>query len=224
METNYLRGAFIAYDPDVGEEGKRTIPFRFNPENLSRQVSVEKGEGAKGSGGAAGGADPEKEASSDTGGMTKESFNVLIRVDSDDRNGDGHEAARNLPEELGVLPELAALEDLLHPTASPVEAAGDGSEPVEAKPRRPTVLFIWGRKRVLPVRITGLAIEETSYNRHLNPTRAEIDVSLEVLGEADAKDNVHVQSALEFMHGTRRQLAQMFLDNTAAQNSNVLPY
>ena len=223
MEVNYLRGAFIAYEPDGYPDQKRTIPFRFNPESLSRQLSVEQGKGAEASGGGGKPPDAENEQSADAGGTLKESFNVLIRVDAADRHGPGHEASKNLPADLGVAPEIAAVEELLYPAPADSEAVGDGSEPVEAKPRRPTVLFVWGRKRVFPVRITALTVEETMYNRELYPLRAEIDVTLEVLGEGDAKDNVAVRSALDFTAGNRRELARLFLDNTAEQNSNILP-
>ncbi len=48
FEINYLRGAFIAYEPDGYPDCKRVIPFRFNPEALARQLSVEQGEPAQG--------------------------------------------------------------------------------------------------------------------------------------------------------------------------------
>jgi hypothetical protein len=144
---------------------------------------------------------------------------VLVRVDFADRV----QGADRLPQELGILPEIAALEDLLHPVESETEAPSDGSEPTRARPQRWTVLFVWGRKRVYPVRITGMTVNETDHNAELNPVRAEIDVSLEVLGEADARDNVAVSSALDFTASNRKQLAKSFFDETASQSSNVLP-
>jgi len=43
------------------------------------------------------------------------------------------------------------------------------------------VLFVWGPGRVLPVRLTGLAVREQEFDILLNPIRAEVDLSLEVL-------------------------------------------
>jgi hypothetical protein len=43
------------------------------------------------------------------------------------------------------------------------------------------VLFIWGRKRVMPVNITSLAINETEFNTDLSPTRATATVNLTVI-------------------------------------------
>ena len=91
---------------------------------------------------------------------------------------------------------------------------------MRAKRPRPTVLFVWGKKRVLPVRIASLQINESVYNTHLNPVRAEIDIALEVLGEADILNVADAQSALEHTHTSRRQLARMYYDNTASQGGN----
>lgn len=220
--VNYLRGAFVAYEPGGYPDKKRTIPFRFNPENLSRQLSVEQGEtgaaGAEG-GGAAAGSAPGEQAADASSGSLKEAFSVLVRVDLADRV----QGADRLPPELGILPEIAALEDLLYPVESDTEAPSDGTEATSAKPQKWTVLFVWGRKRVYPVRITGMTVNETDHNAELNPVRAEIDVALEVLGEADAKQHVAVRSALDFTASNRKQLAQQFFDETASQSSNVLP-
>lgn len=219
-ETSYLRGAFIAYEPDGYPDQKRVIPFRFNPESLARQVSVEQGQQQQGAGTAPAGDSAQAEQGADASeGALKHSFNVLIRLDLAER----HQAATNLPVELGVAPEIAAIEDLMYPAEAESEAASDGTEPVHARPRRPTVLFIWSRKRVYPVRIAGMTITESVFNAELNPVRAEIDVSLEVLGNEDASDNAAVSSGLTFTDGKRRELARMFLDNTADQSTSILP-
>ena len=76
---------------------------------------------------------------------------------------------------------------------------------------------------MLPVRIASLKIDESVYNNHLNPVRAEIEASLEVLGEADAPQRHGVRSALDHTSAVRRELARMFYDNTASQGSNILP-
>jgi hypothetical protein len=216
---SYLRGAFMAYEPGGYPNGeKRTLPFRFNPEVLSRSFQVEQGKSGSGTEGAksSGKGDQGADASS---GSVKQTFTVQVRFDFDDR----HEASAGLPAELGILPELSALEGLLYPAESPTDANSDGQEPVKARPQRPTVLFVWGKKRVLPVRITGMTVNETRHNRELNPTRAEVDVQLEVLGESDAKDNKAAADALAFTASKRAELAKLFLEKTSAQGTNILP-
>ncbi|HEY5880210.1 MAG TPA: hypothetical protein VIU11_14970 [Nakamurella sp.] len=221
-ELGYLRGAFIAYEPGGYPNSKRTIPFRFNPESLSRSVTVEAGQSGGGVEGAAPGAAAAAsgEASADAGGGSlKETFSVQIRLDFADRD----EAVTGLDEEFGIAPEIAAIEDLLYPAETESEATSDGTEPVRPARPRPTVLLVWGRKRVLPVRIASLKIDESVYNNHLNPVRAEIEASLEVLGEADARNDPAVRSALDHTNAGRRELARMYYRNTASQGSNILP-
>jgi hypothetical protein len=222
-EKSYLRGAFIAYEPGGYPDGaKRVLPFRFNPEILSRSLQVEQGKsgsGAEGSAKAAKGGKGADLGADAASGTLKQTFAVQVRFDFDDR----HEVAQNLPPELGIAPELAALESLLHPAEAPSEKNSDGTEPVRARQQRPTVLFIWGRKRVLPVRITSMTINETRFNAELYPLRAEVDVALEILGDTDAKGSKAVQDALAFTSARRQELARQFLDTTASQSTNILP-
>lgn len=223
-ELGYLRGAFIAYDPGTypDQKKRRVIPFRINPESLSRTVAVQSGQSGGGVEGAAPraarGSTPEATPDASSGSL-KESFSVQIRLDFADRNG----AVTSMDEEYGIAPEIAAIEDLLYPTETESEAASDGTEPVRPARPRPVVLFVWGRKRVLPVRIASLKINESVYNNHLNPVRAEIEASLEVLGEADARNETAVRTALDHTDGGRRELARMYYENTASQGTNILP-
>jgi hypothetical protein len=53
--------------------------------------------------------------------------------------------------------------------------------PVEA----PMTLFVWGLKRVLPVRLTSLSITEEAHDQSLNPIRAKVELSLSVLSYHD---------------------------------------
>ena len=221
-ELGYLRGAFIAYEPGGYPDKKRVIPFRFNPESLSRSVTVEAGQSGGGVEGAAPGAAaaPAGEASAAAGsGTLKESFSIQIRLDFADRE----ESVSNLDEEFGIAPEIAAIEELLYAAETESESSSDGTEPVRPARPRPTVLLVWGRKRVLPVRIASLKIDESVYNNHLNPVRAEIEASLEVLGEAEARNDPAVRSALDHTNAGRRELARMYYENTASQGSNILP-
>ncbi|HWN66246.1 MAG TPA: hypothetical protein VNM90_01340 [Haliangium sp.] len=219
-ENSYLRGAFIAYAPrsDSLQPG-RVIPFRFNPEKLTRQLNIEQGQKDPGTSGAKTTGAAGKGAADAASGKVNESFQILVRLDYADR----HQATGNLEAEYGIAPEIAALEDLLYGAASHQDDSSDRQQPVRQSLQRPTVLFVWGRRRVLPVRITAMTIEETMFNRHLNPVRAEIQVSLEVLQEADARNNALVADALDFTSKQRKQLAKLFFKNTADQGSGILP-
>ena len=217
---NFTRGAFAVYNPDDSAVMSGFIPFRFNPESLTRQLQLEQaksetgGAAAPASGAQSGSGEQGADASS---GTLKESFSVLLRFDLAERE----EAKSSLPVEFGVLPEISALEELLYPIESESEAPSDGSEPVRARGRRPIVLFIWGERRVVPVKITGMSIAETFFNGMLYPVRAEVEVGLEVLGDAEARDNARVKSSLGFTGANRRKMARLYLDTTADQGTSI---
>lgn len=215
--TRYLRAAFVAYEPDGYPDHRRVLPFRINPEALQRQLAVQQGQSSGAAGTPAAAGDAANEQSSDaSSGAVQHSFSVTVRLDLADR----HQSASNLDPELGVAPEIAAFEELMHPSETEAQQASEGSEAVQPRARRPTVLFIWGRKRVWPVRITGMTINELLYNTELYPTRAELQLTLEVLGAEDAAGNTAVAAALDFTDRHRRSLAQMFTDATADQTTN----
>ena len=52
-------------------------------------------------------------------------------------------------------------------------------------PETPLTLFVWGPKRVLPVRLTSFSITEQAFDTGLNPIRASVSLSLAVLSYQD---------------------------------------
>ncbi|MDT1061996.1 hypothetical protein RM190_09025 [Paracoccus sp. CPCC 101403] len=222
-QINFVQGAFAVYNPDDTSVMSGFIPFRFNPETLTRQLQLEQAQGGADKGatpgaqGAGQGGTSGEQGADASSGTLKESFSVLLRFDLAERE----ETRSSLPIEFGVMPEISALEELLYPVESESEAPSDGSEPVRARGRRPIVLFVWGERRVVPVKITGMSIAETFFNGKLYPVRAEIEVGLEVLGEAEARDNTRVSSSLGFTGANRRKMARLYLDTTADQGTSI---
>ena len=53
--------------------------------------------------------------------------------------------------------------------------------PLEA----PLTIFVWGRQRVVPVRVTDLSITEEAFDVALNPIRAKVSLGLRVLSVDD---------------------------------------
>lgn len=224
--TSFLRGCFVVFDPgapaDFGaraNKSRRLLPFRFNPEQLSRSLQLQQARAQPGLVVASDKSQQTQQAADATLGPLRETFSVLLRFDFDDR----HASMKQLPAELGIGPEIAALESLVYPVESPREHKSDGKEPVAARPELPTVLFVWGRKRVLPVNILAMTINETRYDSNLSPLRAEIEVSLQVLNEDAARGNKLVAAALGFSASQRASMASLFFDNTASQSTNILP-
>ncbi len=107
-----------------------------------------------------------------------------IRLDATDKLDEGDAIA----EQFGIAPQLATLELMVYPKDESLIGQAVGmllgkSEGFSftrgANP--PLILFIWGRKRVLPVNINSLNITETEFSTDLNPIRATVAVSLTVI-------------------------------------------
>ena len=45
----------------------------------------------------------------------------------------------------------------------------------------PVLIFVWGRQRIYPVRLTDVNIQEVEFNPNLNPTRVIAGISMQVL-------------------------------------------
>jgi hypothetical protein len=216
----YAKGAFVTFRPGTEpNQPANTIPFRFNPESLVRTVALQAAQPPSGTEGAnpSAGANSQPATNPDAGATIKESFTVNIRIDIADLD---RTLERN--DEDGVGPEIAALEDLLYPIATQAQNASTGAQSVAAVGPRALVLFVWGPKRIVPVRIVSLKIDETLYDTRLSPMRAEIEVSLEVLGLAEARNDNTVLAALNFTADHRRRLARRFYDRTAARGSGLV--
>lgn len=118
----------------------------------------------------------------------EENISFQLRLDATDKLNDGDVITQGF----GILPQLSTLELMVHPKEEGVlgQALGSllGSSngfSFTRKPNPPLVLFIWGLKRVLPVNITNISIDETEFNTNLDPIRATVDVSLTVIEGAN---------------------------------------
>ena len=164
-----LKGAIVAFRPPVPLPD--VIPFQINPESLQRTVEANVADGEGGDGG-----------TFRLAGAPKEVIKVEAVLDLSDEleKGEGGDT--------GLHPRLAQLETLLYPPASTVIAnsvlASLGT--IEILPASgPFTIFIWGRSRILPVRIKSLSITEEAYDPNLNPIRAKVSMDLAVLSYSD---------------------------------------
>nr|WP_202457891.1 hypothetical protein [Streptomyces sp. SID5464] len=88
----------------------------------------------------------------------------------------------------GIHPQLAVLEMLVQPTSAQLREASRLSKKgtIEISPiEMPLTLFTWGSKRVMPVRLTELSINESAFDVDLNPIRASLSIGLKVLTVSD---------------------------------------
>src|SRR5262249_17632320 len=185
-----------------------------------------------------------------------EEFSFTLSMDSSDTIADGSLPAAALAELSGIYPRLAALELLLFPSkgggaggaAGAVTGAisggtgglsisgalggAAGSPPRPVPPSVvPTVLFVWGPGRVLPVRVTSLRITEKLYDGTLLvPTHADVDIGLRVLTQREINAmekglvKTIVQTAYDYTGKPRRGLAAASLVNSADSIVGMLPF
>jgi hypothetical protein len=143
-------------------------------------------------------------------------MNLSVEFDATDKLEEGDPQAVAL----GVYPALSALEMLLYPKSATVIAnavlAQLGNIEMIA-PEAPVALFIWGAQRVLPVRVTGFSITEEAYDTSLNPIRAKVDLTLQVLSYADLKQT-HPGYNLFLAHQISKELMASTNATTSAQS------
>jgi hypothetical protein len=133
--------------------------------------------------------------------VSEQTVDFELRLDATDRLDDGNTIA----EQFGVSPQLASLELMAYPKGESLAGQALGALLRRPKgfsftrgPNPPLVLFIFGRKRVLPVNITKMNITETEFSTDLNPVRATVAVSLTVI-EGKSVPYVYSQAMVEAM-------------------------
>ncbi len=167
-----IKGALIAFRPPVPIPS--VIPFQINPESLSRTVEANSAEGE-------GGTETFRLAGAPTETIKVET--VFDATDDLERDDD-------VAKEIGLHPRLAQLETLVYPQAATVIANSIllNVGTVEILPAKgPFTIFIWGKSRILPVKISSLNITEEAYDPNLNPIRAKVAMDLKVLSYSDLK-------------------------------------
>lgn len=170
-----LKGAIIGLDP--ANPLASVVVFQYNPDTMTRKSDARTSTGT-------GGAD--KSEAFRLTGPPKETITLSIEVDATD----GIEQNDPLAVTLGVYPALSALEMLLYPKSLVVigNAIAAAAGILEVIPQEaPLTLFVWGPQRVLPVRVTSFSITEEAFDTSLNPMRAKVDLSLQVLSYYDLK-------------------------------------
>ncbi len=111
-------------------------------------------------------------------------INFDIRLDATDKLNEGD----TISEQFGIAPQISTLEQMVYPKDESLLGAALGALLGGSKgfsftrgANPPLVLFIFGRKRVLPVNINSMNITETEFSTDLNPIRATVGVNLTVI-------------------------------------------
>jgi hypothetical protein len=165
------KAALVSLDPFGPPQ---LIMFQYNPERVSRTLQAQ----SSGPGGA------RSEALRLDGPPTESLQFQEVALDAADQL----ERRDTIAEAVGVLPQLAALEMLLYPRSAAVIAntvlLAAGTLEILA-PESPLTVLIWGRHRIVPVRLTEYSVNEEAFDASLNPIRATLSLGLRVLSYGD---------------------------------------
>jgi hypothetical protein len=203
-----LKGAFVNLGAGLLGALPNIIIFQFNPETVSRTPSLvwpppkPKGIGT---------VDATQQPAEPS-----ESYSFTLRLDASDQLAQGNvDAAAN-----GILPALSALELLMIPRSSlTIDLPGLAKiKKVFVNPpvKLNNILFFWGPFRILPVVVTQMSISETEYDQLLNPVRAEVSVTLDVLTKSMIDPHALLaRGAYAYTRGVKEVMAALNIANTA---------
>lgn len=116
-------------------------------------------------------------------GAPTEKIDLTIKLQAIDRMVAKSKKSQYEDAALGLYAQLATLELLVYPTSAALQqyktaldSGTKGAVPASAKP----LLFQWGPRRLLPVRLTGLTVTETLFNIALAPIAASVKLGLDI--------------------------------------------
>jgi hypothetical protein len=232
----FLRGAFVEFMPTFLVPLPNIIIFQFNPETITHTWTPAQAQGGTG---------PDANPLA-VKGNPGESFSFSLAMDAKDMIADGSPVAEGIATVSGIYTRIAALEMLLYPTggagggllgsvsigAGGISFGGGASAGVKrAVPPSvlPTVLFVWGPGRILPVKVTSLTITEKLYDQVLlNPIHADATVGLQVLTPEELNYVTGplaevAKGAYVYSQGLRQALALANLANSVESAIGMLP-
>lgn len=194
------RGAVVRLDP------LSTVPavivFQYNPSTVQRALVPQRPA-----------ANADRTETLRLSGPPQETMQIDVEIDAADQLDSGTAMSA------GIHPQLAALEALLYPPISAVlaNAVLERAGVVEIlPPTGPMTLFVWGAKRVVPVRLASYQAREEAHDRDLNPLRATVSLGLHVLTYDDLPA-ASLGSALFIAHQvTKEALARTATVSSAA--------
>ena len=170
-----LKGGIVLIDPETAVV-QRIIALQYNPDSLSRTLQI-KGVGAEGG---------DRSEALRLKGPPVETIKLDAEIDATDQLEfpDQNQTAT----QLGIHPQLAALETIVYPTSGQLLANNTlaQSGTLEIAPMEtPLTLFVWSKTRILPVRLTDLSVTEEAFDPALNPIRAKVSLGMRVLNVDD---------------------------------------
>lgn len=167
-----IKAGIALLDPESGAI-QRLIALQYNPDTLTRTLAPK-----------APGETTDRSEALRLKGPPVETIKLEAEIDATDLLEEGDSNA----EASGIAPHLAALETIVYPTTAQLQEtdAKARSGTLEIAPIISSLsLFLWGKNRVVPVRITEFSIVEEAFDPELNPIRAKVSLGMRVLSVDD---------------------------------------
>src|SRR6266550_3035154 len=173
-----LKGGMVLVDPDSAAV-QRIISLQYNPDTLTRSLQIQ----GVSTDGAAGG---DRSEILRLKGPPVETIKLEAEIDATDQLEYPEQNANAA--EVGIHPQLAALEAIVYPTSDQLQSnnALSKSGTLKIIPMQSALtLFIWSKNRIIPVRLTDFSITEEAFDPSLNPIRAKVSLGMRVLSVND---------------------------------------
>jgi hypothetical protein len=217
-----LKGALVEYHSDFMGSLPNVVIFQFNPEKLERKINIP----------------PRLTGKEANQGETSptEVISFLANINAADQLNNGNPLARIY----GIAPQLAALEKMIYPIGIISEAISEAIDIIgdmipssekskkiyetpNPRPAFPSILFIWGKTRILPVVIQSLSITENHYDSQLIPINAEVNISLAVKPIENVLTDDIAFGALAYTNMNKDAQAMANMSQTVSELSKYLP-
>lgn len=199
-----IKGGIVLIDPTTSAE-QRIIILQYNPDTLTRSMQVQ---GVGGEGG-------DRSEALRLTGPPVETLKIDAEIDATDQLEFPDENREAVDE--GIHPQLAALETIIYPKADQLLANNTLAQfgTLEIAPMEtPLTLFIWGKNRILPVRLTEFSVTEEAFDTNLNPVRAKVSLGMRVLSVDDLGFDHRGGSLYMSYHQNKERLAGMLSGGT----------
>lgn len=218
-----LKGALVEYGVGLASKIPNIVIFQFNPETITRTLEIP----ARPSGAGL------REVNQ-AGDIPVEKITLVAHFSTQE------ETTRTNPVSVafGIGPQLAALDKLVRPTG-PISGLigkavdkigslfsdnGDGGTQSIPRESYPRVLFVWGLTRVLPVTIDSLSVVEKQYDSLLNPTLAEVTITMTAITPDPCSNDPIAKGAYTYSQYTRDALALANTYGTALELTDIIQF
>ena len=192
------RGILILLAPDATDASVNSnntyFSFQYNPEKLLHTFN------------------PLMQHTSDIEKENKftlsEFFNLAFDLDSIEIEAG---MKKQIVPDYGLHPALAMLEQMIQP-----QKKGNQTS-------MPIIIFKWGQKRILPVQLISMSIEEKTFDQTLNPTRANVSIVLKVLSDNEIQANHAAKKIFANHRNDRAMLAEFYKSQTGQAPTSIKP-